>query len=52
MLNFGASKPRVGGGLGPRGPPLDPHLFSHYKIYLYFTENNFPTTLFNLLCLT
>ena len=27
MLNFGASKPRVrGGGPGPRGPPLDPHL--------------------------
>ena len=21
MLNFGASKPRVGGGPGPRGPP-------------------------------
>ena len=21
MLNFGASKPRVKGGLGPRGPP-------------------------------
>ena len=21
MLNFGASKPRVRGGLGPRGPP-------------------------------
>ena len=28
MLNFGASKPRVRGGPGPRGPPLDPHLFS------------------------
>ena len=28
MLNFGASKPRVrGGGPGPRGPPLDPHLY-------------------------
>ena len=26
MLNFGASKPRVKGGPGPRGPPLDPHL--------------------------
>ena len=27
MLNFGASKPRVkGGGPGPPGPPLDPHL--------------------------
>ena len=26
MLNFGASKPRVGGGAGPPGPPLDPHL--------------------------
>ena len=26
MLNFGASKPRVRGGPGPRGPPLDPHL--------------------------
>ena len=25
MLNFGASKPRVKGGLGP-GAPLDPHL--------------------------
>ena len=26
MLNFGASKPRVKGGPGPLGPPLDPHL--------------------------
>ena len=26
MLNFGASKPRVKGGPGPPGPPLDPHL--------------------------
>ena len=26
MLNFGASKPRVRGGPGPPGPPLDPHL--------------------------
>ena len=26
MLNFGASKPRVGGGPGPPGPPLDPRL--------------------------
>ena len=28
MLNFGASKPRVKGGPGPRPPPLDPHLRS------------------------
>ena len=26
MLNFGASKPRVGGGAGPPAPPLDPRL--------------------------
>ena len=26
MLNFGASKPRVGGGARAPGPPLDPHL--------------------------
>ena len=26
MLNFGASKPRVKGGPGPPGPPLDPRL--------------------------
>ena len=25
LLNFGASKPRVKGGPGPPGPPLDPH---------------------------
>ena len=32
MLNFGASKPRVkGGGPGPRGPPLDPHLLCLLK---------------------
>ena len=31
MLNFGASKPRVKGGLGPRGP-LDLHLFK-YKVW-------------------
>ena len=30
MLNFGASKPRVRGGPGPRGP-LDPHLLKLYK---------------------
>ena len=47
MLNFGASKPRVkGGGPGPRGPPLDPHLSSnkkeklllfalHHVVYMY-----------------
>ena len=29
MLNFGASKPRVGGARAP-GPPLDPHLVSIY----------------------
>ena len=31
MLNFGASKPRVRGGLGPRGP-LDPHLHPQTKL--------------------
>ena len=31
MLNFGASKPRVGGGPGPRGPPPDPHLLIDLK---------------------
>ena len=30
MLNFGASKPRVRGGPGPPGPPLDPHLKSYH----------------------
>ena len=30
MLNFGASKPRVRGGPGPPGPPLDPHLDSNW----------------------
>ena len=30
MLNFGASKPRVKGGPGPRGP-LDPHLMFSKK---------------------
>ena len=30
MLNFGASKPRVKGGPGPPGPPLDPHLKTIY----------------------
>ena len=41
MLNFGASKPRVKGGPGPPGPPLDPHLDlelhfqSEMKIYAY-----------------
>ena len=35
-LNFGASKPRVGGGgggAGPRAPPPDPHL-SHQLAFL------------------
>ena len=31
MLNFGASKPRVKGGPGPPGPPLDPHLLLRDK---------------------
>ena len=35
MLNFGASKPRVGGGLGPQGPPLDPHLRSSSQTCTY-----------------
>ena len=26
MLNFGTSKPRIKGGPGPPGPPLDPRL--------------------------
>ena len=30
-LNFGASKPGVGGGPGPLGPPLDP-LVQQYKL--------------------
>ena len=35
MLNFGASKPRVkGGGPGPRGPPLDPHLRHSLKYWV------------------
>ena len=35
MLNFGASKPRVKGGLGPRGP-LDPHLLTKVsKVFNY-----------------
>ena len=32
MLNFGASKPRVKGGPGPPGPPLDPHLVTEKSI--------------------
>ena len=31
MLNFGASKPRVKGGPGPPGPPLDLHLNENMK---------------------
>ena len=34
MLNFGASKPRVRGGPGPPGTPLDPHL----KVYSFHTH--------------
>ena len=34
MLNFGASKPRVKGGPGPPGPPLDPHLALRQLIIL------------------
>ena len=30
MLNFGASKPRVGGGARALGAPLDPHLDQMY----------------------
>ena len=41
MLNFGASKPRVkGGGPGPPGPPLDPHLFFYvrFHVLLFITK--------------
>ena len=38
MLNFGTSKPRVKGGPGPPGPPLDPHLRIQYK--LLYTDIN------------
>ena len=38
MLNFGASKPRVKGGPGPPGPPLDPHLTLPFLILLGKTE--------------
>ena len=45
MLNFGASKPRVRGGPGPPGPPLDPHLkwggsnyFNHFARKLHEIE--------------
>ena len=34
MLNFGASKPRVREGLGPPGPPLDPHLTGNRKRFI------------------
>ena len=42
MLNFGASKPRVRGGPGPRGPPLDPHLLHvhlemHWQLVIYYS---------------
>ena len=36
MLNFGASKPRVGGGPGPPGPPLDPRLVTSSCKFLTF----------------
>ena len=38
MLNFGASKPRVRGGPGPPGPPLDPHLFFTCRLGKYLCE--------------
>ena len=43
MLNFGASKPRVRGGPGPPGPPLDPHLvlfIREFYLFLIFCKNN------------
>ena len=33
MLNFGASKPRVRGGPGPPGPPLDPYLKNNLLLW-------------------
>ena len=44
MLNFGASKPRVRGGPGPRGPPLDPRLLLQYWITSEESLNFFPDT--------
>ena len=37
MLNFGASKPRVGGARAP-GPPLDPHLGHEHVIFANFSQ--------------
>ena len=34
MLNFGALKPKVKGGPGPRVPPLDPHLANSFFRYV------------------
>ena len=39
MLNFGASKPRVKGGPGPRAPP-DPCLFLPNQFIFINLENN------------
>ena len=46
MLNFGASKPRVGGGRAP-GAPLDPHVKS-VRIFLFKLINT-PALMFNIL---
>ena len=38
MLNFGASKPRVKGGPGPPGLPLDPHLIKDSAVKHKYTN--------------
>ena len=44
MLNFGASKPRVKGGPGSPGPPLDPRLRLQYHIWSHEHVNKSSTT--------
>ena len=49
MLNFGASKPRVKGGAGPPGPPLDPHLYTplHLTTMIGITSRLIPLRHYN-----
>ena len=48
MLNFGASKPREKGGLGPRGPPWIRTWF--YCLQMKLQESNVFTPVFQSFC--
>ena len=37
ILNFGASKPRVKGGLGPRDPPVSASVFAESHCVIWFS---------------